>query len=268
MQTSSGNKTVSGDKTVSGNETGMSSISVSGNETGMSSNNTVHGVGGGGNVGAVGVDGSSNGLLDDGLTLDGDGVGNGIRSINVDGGGDLNDLFSVDGDVIGDLNTSLNIDRLVHGVHLDLFLDDGSTNTLGATEDGGHLDGEMGGGGLVDGCSITGHIAGLSKVDLLRDNRGGLVEGGDALSLGVHRVGGGQRHSGGGSGYGNCGGSSNSGHRGSGSIAMSGKEPMSGNETMSGQETSMSNQGSGWGAEGGGDNAKCNKSPHFCRSVR
>jgi len=261
-------QTVSGNKTVSGNETGMSSITVSGDETGMSSNNTVHGVGGGSNVGAVGVDGSSNGLLDDGLTLDGDGVGNGIRSINVDRGGDLNDLFSVDGDIIGDLNTSFNIDRLVHGVHLDLFLDDGSTNTLGATEDGGHLDGEMGGGGLVDGGSITGHIAGLSKVDLLRDNRGGLVEGGDALSLGVHRVGGGQRHSGGGSGYGNCGSSSNSGHRGSGSIAMSGKEPMSGKETMSGQETSMSNQGSGWGAEGGGDNAKCNKSPHFCRSVR
>jgi len=93
------------------------------------------------------------------------------------------------------------------------------------------------------------------------------VEGGDSLSLGVHRVGGGQGNSRSGSGYGNSRSgygrsSSNSGQGGSGSI------PMSGQETVSGQKTGVSNQGSGWGAEGGGDNTKCNKSPHFCRSVR
>jgi len=156
------------DKTVSGNETVSSNETVSGDETSMSSNsNTVDGMGGGGNVGAVGVDGGSNSSLDNGLTLDWDGVGDSIGSINMDRGGDLNDLLLVDRDIIGDLNTSLNIDRLVYGVDLDLFLDDGSTNSLGATEDGGHLDGEMGGGWLVDGGSITRNVAGLSKVHLL-----------------------------------------------------------------------------------------------------
>merc|ERR1712123_268430 len=42
----------------------------------------------------------------------------------------------------------------------------------------------MGGGWLVDPGGISGHIAGLSKVHLLGDNWGGLVDGGHSSSLG------------------------------------------------------------------------------------
>merc|ERR550519_1077165 len=109
----------------------------------------------GNSVGVVGVsvDGGGDGLLDDGLSLDGDGVGHGIGGINMDGGGDLDD------------------------VHLSLGLDDGSVDRVGSLQVGAHADGQEGGGGLVDVGVVSGNVAGLSVVDLLGDDGSGLVEG-------------------------------------------------------------------------------------------
>merc|ERR1712133_337839 len=199
----------------------QSSVVVESSSMGNSKRGSSISVAGGSNVGVVGVghDGLSNGLLDNGLSSNGDGVGDGIGLVNMDGVGDLNDLLLVDRNVIGNLNTSLNIDRLVDGVDLGLGLDNGGVDSLGSLEDGGDLDGEMGGGGLVDGGVVSGNVAGLAIVHLLGDNRGGLVNGGHTLSLGVNRVGGGQGDSR------SCGnshrGSIESGHWGSSKVSSS-----------------------------------------------
>jgi len=148
-------------------------------------------------VGVVGhgVDGLSNGLLDDGLALDGDGVGHGIRLVNMHGSGHLDDVLLVDRHVIGHLNTSLNIDGLVDGVDLGLSLDNGSVDRLGVPQVGADADGQEGGGGLVDVGGVSGHVAGLAVVHLLGDHRGGLGIGGHTSSLGLGGIGGGQADS-------------------------------------------------------------------------
>merc|ERR1711962_1948553 len=48
----------------------------------------------------VSHDGGGNGLLDDGLSLDGDWDSDVVRGINMDGGWDLNDLLGVEGSII------------------------------------------------------------------------------------------------------------------------------------------------------------------------
>merc|ERR1719315_677458 len=124
----------------------------------------------------VGDHGGSLGVLHDGLALDGHGVGDVVGGVHMDGGGDLDDVLLVDGDIIGDL---------------DLLLDDGGVVGDGAPEDGGHGDGEVGGGGLQDPGGVPGDEAGLSVVNLLGDHGGGLVHGGHALGLGGGDIGGG-----------------------------------------------------------------------------
>ncbi|MFN9942407.1 MAG: hypothetical protein ACK56I_23345, partial [bacterium] len=104
--------------------------------------------------------------------------------------------------VVGHLHATLHKHRLVDGVHLGDGLDDGGVDGLGAAQDGGHLDGQVGGGRLVDGGGVAGHVGCLAQVNLLGDDGGGLVDGGHAGGLGVHRVGGGHRHSGRGGGQG------------------------------------------------------------------
>merc|ERR1719468_404800 len=194
----------------------------------------------------VGYNGGGNGLLDDGLTLDGNGVGN----------------------VIGGLNTTFNIDRLVHGVDLGLGLNDGGTNGLGATENSGDLDGEMGGGGLVDGGGVAGDIVGLSEMNLLGYNGSGLVDGGHTCSLGVNGVGGGEGDGSSGMGNSNGGGGVSNSNGGSGSSQGSGGiAKVTGIAKMTGisevaQSGGGSYQRSGRGAIGAGKNTKCNKGPH------
>lgn len=237
---------------IAGGNGGGSGVSVSGVSVGGggSSNGTMMG---------VGHNGGGNGLLDDGLTLDGNGMGNGVGGINMDGSGHLNDLLTDNGDIIGDLNTTFNIDGLVHGVDLGLGLNNGGTNGLGATENSGDLDGEMGGGGLVDGGGVAGDIAGLSEMNLLGYNGGGLVDGGHTCSLGINGVGGGEGDGSSSVSNSNGGGGSS---QGSGGIAKVTSVAEVTGITEVAQSGGGSYQGSGRGAIGAGKNTKCNKGPH------
>jgi len=141
----------------------------------------------------VGVSHNSGGnrLLDDGLSLDRDGVGGIVRGINMDRVGNLDNVVPEDRGIIGDGDLALNKDGSLNVVDLDLGVDDGSIDGLCSLEDGGDLDGEEGGGGLDDPGVVARHIAGLSVVDLLGDDGGGLVDGGGACALGQGGVGGG-----------------------------------------------------------------------------
>merc|ERR1719147_518083 len=139
----------------------------------------------------VGHHSGGNRLLDDGLTLDWDGVGGIVRSINMNGGGDLDNVGGGEGGVVGDGNLTLNKDGGLDIVYLNLAVDDGSIDGLGSLEDGGDLDGEMRGGRLQDSGVVSGDIAGLSIVDLLGDDGLRLVDSGDSRSLSNSGVGGG-----------------------------------------------------------------------------
>merc|ERR1712128_378662 len=123
----------------------------------------------------VGVshDSRGNGLPDDGFSLNGNWVWDVVRSINMDGGWDLNDVHGVEGSVIRGINLALNKDGILDIVDF----------SLGSLKDSWDSDGKMGGGWLVDLGGISGHIAGLSKVHLLGDNWGGLVDCGDSSGL-------------------------------------------------------------------------------------
>jgi len=139
----------------------------------------------GGSVDMVGVshDSGGNGLLDDGLSLDSDWDVDIVRGVNMDGGWDLDDLLGVEGSVIRGINLALNEDRALDIVDLSLGLHNGGVDSLGSPEDGRDSDRKMRSGWLVDLGGVSGHIAGLSKVHLLGDHRGGLVHGGHASSL-------------------------------------------------------------------------------------
>jgi len=128
------------------------------------------------------------GLPHDGLSLDGDGDGDVVRSINMDGSWNLNDLLGVEGSVIGSVEWLVDVDWVLHLVDLLLDLDNGSVDSLGSLEDGGDGDGKVRGGGLEDPGGVSGDVAGLSEVDLLGDDRGGLVDRGDSRGLAVGGV--------------------------------------------------------------------------------
>jgi len=132
----------------------------------------------------VGHHGGGLGPLDDGLASDGGGDGHVVGGVNMDGGGHLHDVLLVDGDVIGDLNTPLNQDGVLDLVDLNLLLDDGGVVSNRALQDGGDRDGKMRGGWLEDPGGVAGDEAGLTKVHLLGDHRGGLVHSGDTGGLG------------------------------------------------------------------------------------
>jgi len=136
----------------------------------------------------------SNGLLDDGFSLDSDWDRNVVRGINMDGGWDLDDLLGVEGSVIRGINLALNKDWALDIVDLSLCLDNWGIDGLGSLEDSWDSNGKMGGGWLVDLGGISGHIASLAKVNLLGNNRGGLVDSGYSSTL----CGGGVRSRGGG----------------------------------------------------------------------
>jgi len=161
-----------------GSKTSMGISGISG----ISSN----GSNGGGSVDMVGVshDSRGNGLPDDGFSLNGNWVWDVVRSINMDGGWDLNDVHGVEGSIIRGINLALNKDGILDIVDFSLGLDNGSVDGVGSLKDSWDSDGKMGGGWLVDPGGISGHIAGLSKVHLLGDNWGGLVDGGDSRCLG------------------------------------------------------------------------------------
>ena len=91
----------------------------------------------------------------------------------------------MEGSVIGGIEWLVNEDGVLDLVDLLLDLDNGSIDSLCSPEDGGDSDGKVRSGGLQDPGGISGDIAGLPKVDLLGDDWGGLVDGGDALGLGV-----------------------------------------------------------------------------------
>jgi len=132
----------------------------------------------------VSHDGGGNGLLNDGLSLDGDWDSDVVRGINMDGGWDLNDLLGVEGSIIRGINLALNEDRALDVVDLSLGLDNGGVDSLGSLKDSWDSDGKMRGGWLVDLGGVSGHIAGLAEVHLLGDHRGRLVDGGHASTLG------------------------------------------------------------------------------------
>merc|ERR1712223_1630388 len=126
----------------------------------------------------VGHDGLSNGLPHDGLSLHGNGDGDVVGSINMDGGGDLDDLLGVEGSVIRSIVRLVDEDGVLDLVDLLHGLDNGGVDSLGSPEDSWDSDGKMRGGWLDDPGGIAGHVVGLAEVDLLGDDRGGLVDGG------------------------------------------------------------------------------------------
>jgi len=128
------------------------------------------------------------GLPHDGLSLDGDGDGDVVRSINMDGSWNLDDLLGMEGSVIGSVVWLVDVDWVLNLVDLLLDLDNGSVDSLGSLEDGGDGNGKVRGGGLEDPGGVAGDVAGLSEVDLLGDDRGGLVDGGDSRGLAVGGV--------------------------------------------------------------------------------
>jgi len=166
---------------------GGSSISSISSISGNSRGSSISGDSGGGSVDMVRVSHNSRGnrLLDDGFALNGNWVWDVVRGINMDGGWDLNDVLGVEGSIIWGINLTLNEDRILDVVDFSLGLDNGGIDSVGSLEDSWDSDGKMRGGWLVDLGGISGHIAGLSKVHLLGDNWGGLVDGGDSSSLGV-----------------------------------------------------------------------------------
>merc|ERR1712106_1044843 len=161
---------------------------MGGSITEVSSISGISGISGnsGGSIDMVRVshDSGGDGLLDDGLSLDGDWVWDIVRGINMDGGWDLDDLLGVEGSIIRGINLALNEDGILDIVDFSLCLDNGGVDSVGSSEDSWDSDGKMGGGWLVDPGGISGHIAGLSKVHLLGDNWSGLVDGGHSSSLG------------------------------------------------------------------------------------
>lgn len=144
-----------------------------------------------GDMVGVGHDSGGDALLDDGLASDGNRDGHVVGSVNVDGVGHRDDVVLVDGSVIGDGDLALNQDGGLHVVDLGLLGDDGRVVGNGALQDGGDGDGKMRGGGLKDPGVVAGNVAGLSEVDLLGHDGGGLVDGGDSGSLGGSGVWGG-----------------------------------------------------------------------------
>jgi len=141
--------------------------------------------GSGSSVDMVGVSHNrgSDSLLDDGLSLDWGGDSDIVWSINMDGGWDLNDLLGVEGSIIRGINLALNKDWALDIVDLSLCLDNGGIDGLGSLEDSWDSNGKMGGGWLVDLGGVSGHIASLAKVNLLGNNRGGLVDSGYSSTL-------------------------------------------------------------------------------------
>lgn len=160
----------------------MSSVVDSWSSSGVG--NWSIGSGGGGlDMVGVGHHGGSHGLPHDGLSLHGDGVGDVVGSINMDGGGHLHDLLGVEGGVIRSIEGLVDEDGVLDLVNLLQGLDNGGVNSLGSPEDSWDSDGKMRGGRLDDPGGVAGHVVGLTEVDLLGDDRGGLVDGGDSSGL-------------------------------------------------------------------------------------
>jgi len=128
-------------------------------------------------------DSRGSGLLDNGLTRDSNRDGDIVRGIHMDWDRDLNNVILVDWGIIGDVDLTLNQDRGLDIVDLNLFLDDGGIVGNRSLEDSWDSNGKMRGGGLEDPGVVARDIAGLSKVDLLGDNGGRLVDSGDSRSL-------------------------------------------------------------------------------------
>jgi len=123
------------------------------------------------------------GLLDNGLTGNSNRDGDIVRGIHMDWDRDLNDVILVYWDIIGDVDLALNQNRGLDIVDLNLLLDDGGIVGNRSLEDSWDSNGEMRGGGFQDPGVVARDIAGLSKVDLLGDNGGRLVDSGDSRSL-------------------------------------------------------------------------------------
>jgi len=158
------------------------------------SSSSVANSGGGLDMVRVGHHGGSNGLPHDGLSLHGNGDGDVVGSINMDGGGDLDDLLGVEGGVKRSIVRLVDEDGVLDLVDLLHGLDNWGVDSLGSPEDSWDSDGKMRGGWLDDPGGEAGHVVGLTEVDLLGDDRGRLVDGGDSLCLmdgGVRSRGGG-----------------------------------------------------------------------------
>jgi len=210
----------------------------------------------------VSDNGGSDGLLDDGLSLDGNWVWDVVWSVNMDWGGDLDDLLGVERSVIRGIVWLLDLDWGLDVVDLLLGLDNWGVDGLGSLEDGWDSDGEMGGGGLQDFGGVAGDVVGGAVVDLLGDNWGGLVDGGHALTL----VGGGV---GGGGGWGNI--VDGVGHHGTSGVVLGsvGGDWGSGSSYW-GSGVANSCWGShgniSWGTVGASqDKSKCHKRSHYAR---
>jgi len=227
----------------------------------------VPGVGGGsddtgvGNMVGVGNNGRGNGLLVDGLSLDRGGDGDVVGGVNVDGGGHGDDVILVHGHVVGHLNATLHHNGVLDVVDLDLLLHDGGVVGNGSPQDGGDGDGKMGGGGLKDPGGVAGHVAGLSEVDLLGDDGGGLVHGGNSGSLGA----GGEGSGGSGShvvdGVGDHGaGLQGVGGQGSGAHGLG--DGSVGQASGTGVSQAVSGEVLGSRAGAGHQEGKCDKGPH------
>ena len=102
----------------------------------------------------------------------------------------------MEGGIVRGIERLVDEDGVLDLVNLLDGLDNGGVDSLGSPEDSWDGDGEMRGGWLDDPGGVAGHVVGLAEVDLLGDDRGGLVDGGDSGGLldGGVGSGGGGRH--------------------------------------------------------------------------
>merc|ERR1712198_493841 len=154
---------------VDGSDSSNGSSGVSSNSNGGSGGNSSDR---GSSVDVVGVGHNSrgNGLLDNGLSLNGNWDGDVVGSINMHWGGDLNNLLGQERSVIRSIIRLLDMDWGLDIVDLSLGLDNRGIDSLGSLEDSWDSNRKMGSSWLVDLGGISGNIAGLSIVNLLGDN--------------------------------------------------------------------------------------------------
>lgn len=121
-------------------------------------------------------------VLDDGLTSNG-----GWDSVwdwpgNMDWGGDLNNLLDRLDDVIGDIDETGHVVGLLDDVGLLLDGHDGGVDLGGAAESAWDGDVQVWDGRLQDFGGVSGDVGGGAQVNLLADDGGCLLDGGDGCA--------------------------------------------------------------------------------------
>jgi len=140
---------------------------------------------------------SADGLVDNGFTNDGNGVGHGNGLSHMVRGGHLNNLLHGLDDVIRHVVGHLDMDGLVDGMDLLFDSDDGGSVADGSLQGSGHGDLEIRNGRLQDLSGVARNVRSLAEMSLFGDDGIGFVDGGHVSGFLIGEVGGGQRDGGG-----------------------------------------------------------------------